>query len=220
MTSFYQILGLSIALLISGCSTQTPQYGSTNEEGLVSITNSSFDQLLIRQHTDFSKYRKIKFEPLLVSYDDQPRYDALNRGKDAFQFDDKEMDMFNKQFVKAISSEWKNSFGWDLTEDTGDDVIVVKTTITDLYLYASIKNDEVLPHQAFTNESSKMVIQLSLFDGKTQQRLLESKGSKTTGLRGSDTRSMTSLSSVRYWSDSYQAFRQWASLLTSQMTAR
>jgi hypothetical protein len=208
---------ISWLLLLAACATQTPESGPVNEQGLSPITNSNFDELLIRPDANFNQYRKIKIEAVTVSYDDRRRTDTLNRRKEAFQFDERELAMFNQQFVKAVSSQWQKAFGWELTEETGSDVIVVKAEVTDLYLYASIKNNEIYPTKAATNESSRMVIHLSLLDSQSGEVLLDSQGKKITGLRGSGVNTMTRTSSVRYWSDAHQAFRQWATQLASQI---
>ena len=59
-----------------------------------------------------------------------------------FQFDEKELAILNKRFSKAVSTVWMDKMGWQLTEEAGANVITVKADISDLYLYASIKNDE------------------------------------------------------------------------------
>ncbi|ARN73043.1 DUF3313 family protein [Oceanicoccus sagamiensis] len=202
---------------LSACTQYPAERGPVNEQGLTTLTQSSFDELAIRSSTDFKQYRKLKIEPLTVSYDKTRRHDSLNRKADAFEFDEREMALFNEQFRKAFSGTWGERYGWELTEETAADVIVIKASITDLYLYASIKNNEILPTKAATNESSRMVINLDLVDGQSGELLLQSSGKKTTGFRGTGVGSMTRTSSVRYWSDAFQAFRQWANLLANQV---
>ena len=218
MKTLITLLAASL-LVLSACSSTQPVAGPTNEQGLATVEHNSFEQLLIRPGVDFNQYRKILIEPVTVSYSEQRRTDSLNRKQSAFEFDDRELELFNKQFVKAVSSQWNKTFGWELTDQPGADVITVKAAVTDLYLYASIKNNEILPHAAATNESSKMVIELSLTDSQSGQLLLQSKGQKTTGWRGNSLDTMRRVSSVRYWNDAYQAFRQWASLLGSQIVS-
>jgi hypothetical protein len=217
MPIIFRIVITSLLLLLGACATQTPELGPVNDQGLSPVTNSSFDELLIRPGANFSQYNKIKIEPVSVSYDDQRRTDSLNRHKDAFEFNEKELALFNQQFIKAFSDQWLQSFGWELTDETGSGVIVVKAQVTDLYLYASIKNNNVYPTQTITNESSRMEIHLSLIDSQSGEKLLDSQGKKTTGIRGSGVNTMTRISSVRYWGDVHQAFRQWAGQLARQI---
>ncbi len=214
---FHTTLTLTLLALLAACSQHPAERGPVNEQGLTTLSHSAFDELAILASTDFSQYRKFKIEPLTVTYDDTRRTDALNRKKSAFEFDERELALFNEQFSKALTSAWGDRFGWELTTETGADVILVKANVSDMYLYASIKNNEVLPSKAATNESSRMVINLDLVDSQTGELLLQSSGKKTTGLRGSGVSNMTRVSSVRYWSDAYQAFRQWANLIATQI---
>ena len=215
---FRATIVFTLLSLLLACSQHPAARGPTNEQGLTTLTHSAFDKLAIRANTDFSQYRQFKIETLTVSYDNTRRIDLLNRKKSVFEFDQRELALFNKQFSKGLTNAWGKRFGWKLTEETGADVIVVKATITDMYLYASIKNNEVLPNTVFTNENSRMVINLDLVDSQSGELLLQSSGKKTTGLRqGTGINNMTRNSSVRYWSDAFQAFRQWGNLLAMEI---
>ncbi len=217
-TLFQATIAFTLLALLTACS-QHAEKGPINDQGLTTLSQKSFDQLAIRSSTDFSQYRKLKIEPVTVSYDETRRYDSLNRKKSAFEFDERELGLFNEQFSKGISASMGDRFGWELTDESGAEVVVVKATVTDMYLYASIKNNEVLPNKAATNESSRMIINLDLVDGQSGELLLQSSGKKLTGYRGSGVSSMTRTSSVRYWNDAFQAFRQWGNLLATQIEA-
>lgn len=213
MKILHPVLSVFCIFTLAACTSQTPQPGPVDDRGLTTYSHNAFEKLAIRRTTDFSTYKKIKIDPVTVAYDDTKRRDLLNRGNEAFQFDDKELEIFNRQFEKGVSTAWKKQFGWEVTNETGSGVILVKAAIVDLYLYGSIKNDEILLHTTITDESSKMVIELTLLDSQNGSVLLESRGKKTTGWHGQ----MTRTSSVSYWSDAYQAFLQWASMLGNQI---
>lgn len=210
------IIVISSVFTLAGCS-NTPTYGPLNNLGLAQIEDHSLDALAIRPGTDFNAYQKILIEPLTVSYSDKRRHDRLNQRQEDFEFDDRELEIFNRQFAKAITSSWQQQFGWEATDQPGPGVIRVSASISDLYLYASIKNDRILPSAVFTNESSDMEIQLSLHDAQSGQLLLDSKDKRTTGERGIGARSMQRTNSVTYWQDSYQEFRQLATHLSTQI---
>ncbi|GEM_PF-6303922 len=209
-----QIFSVFFIVTLTACANQTPEPSPMNAQGLTTFQHSAFDKLEINRSIDFSQYKKIKFDPATVAYNGTHRRDLLNRGEEAFQFDERELEIFNRQLVKGFSSAWAQQFGWEVTEETGSDVILVRAAIVDMYLYASIKNDEILPHSSITDESSKMTIKLSLLDSQSEQLLLTAQGKKTTGWRGQLTRT----SSVSYWNDAYRAFLQWASLVGNQIT--
>ncbi|WP_101757573.1 DUF3313 family protein [Oceanicoccus sp. KOV_DT_Chl] len=216
MKSIAFITGLLLCMTFSACNSPNPEFGSPTAQGLTPVTNSSFDQLLIRANIDFNRYRRINIEPLSISYKKRSAADLSFYREQDFQFDEAERKIFNEQFVKAVSKQWQQQFGWQLTTETGDDVLLVKTDISDLYLTASIKNDKPLRQTTVVNESSSMTIKLQLFDN-SGQILLDSVGEKTTGQRGSGVSTMTRVSSVRYWSDCLQAFRQVATLIGNQI---
>ena len=213
MKSLNLIPSVLVILTLTACAHQVPEPGPLNDQGLTTYSHRAFEELAIQQPIDFSQYKKIKFDPVTVAYDDANRSDVLNRGVDAFQFDDRELAVFNRQFLKGFSTAWQKQFGWEVTDAVGSDVILVKAAIVDLYLYGSIKNNKPLPGTTITDESSKMVIEVTLLDSQSGKVLLNSRGKKTTGWRGQ----MTRTSSVSYWNDAYQAFLQWASLLGNQI---
>lgn len=215
MKSLNYGIAISLLTLTVACSNQTVTPAPTTTPGLSAVNHKSFIQLAVRPGTDFSQYQRVKIEPLTVAYSDRKRSDQLSRSAEAFEFDDKELAIFNKQFVRALSLEWQESFGWELTEETGADVILVKAAIEDLYLYASIKNDAILPQITITDESSKMTINASLRDSISGDVLFESSSKRKTGWKGVYERT----NSVTYWSDANREFRRWASLVGKQLKA-
>ncbi len=209
---------VAIVLLISGCSmTDTTE---SIPEGMTAIEHRSFDQLLLKPDTDFSRYTKVKFEPVNVEYSDRRRFDPVYRDDEDFQFDDKELAQFNKQWVKALTKQWGKSLGWEPTESSGNDVIVVKANITNLYLNAPIKNDEPFSVTHAVHESGHMTINLTLEDSANGDVLLQSSGRKVTGSRHTGPNSLTRMNAVRYWQDAYIAFQQWGSLVAEEIDSK
>ncbi|MBN4055164.1 DUF3313 family protein [bacterium AH-315-K03] len=213
------ILLLWVAISFTACTSIEPySLDNIGEDGLALVKNHSLDELAIRPNRPFSQYKKILIEPLSVSYSKQRRNDSLHRDPEAFQLDKKELEIFNRRFVKAFRSQWENTLGWELSDQAGNDVIIVRATISDFYLYASIKNDNILPTDSFVNESSRMVLNLELIDSISGEVLLRCKDKKTTGWSNSDISTMRRMSSVQYWSDAYMAFRQWATSLSTYLS--
>jgi hypothetical protein len=214
------LLCIAIAIPLAACNTsalQTP--GAVNSQGLTTYPTSNFDELAIKSDVDFSRYTKVKFEPISVSYDERRRqYGPQLTDKD-FQFSESEQATFNKQFVDAISNNWNKTLGWELTEEIGDDVILVKASVSDLYLYASIKHN--LPHQStsYTNETSRMVISLDLYDSNSGELLLTSEDKKITGESNNTMRPLQKVNSVTYWHDAYNMFQRLASQLSLYIKA-
>ncbi len=200
-------------LFTTGCMTPASDNSDITPSGLTTISDDRLDNLAIRPGVDFEQYRKIKIEPLEISYSERKAVDAIHNQPEDFQFDEKELSIFNEKFAKGISKTWQERFGWEQTEGTGPDVLLVRAKITDLYLYSSIKNDKPFRRTSFVNESSTMDIQLTLVDSSSGEVVFDSKGRQKTGRKGSGTDTMQRINSVSYWNDVYQAFRQWASIL-------
>jgi Protein of unknown function (DUF3313) len=215
-----RIFLLLIITLLAACASNQPyQLGNMGEDGLSNVEDTSFNELAIRPDRQFSQYKKLIIEPISVAYSDRRRpSNRLNLGPEDFQLDEKELKIFNKQFVRAFERQWAKKLGWELTDQPGEDVVILRANVTDFYLYASIKNDNVQPTRTFANESSRMVLNLQLIDSQTGEVILRSKDKKTTGWPNSDISTMRVLNSVRYWSDAYQAFTQWASTLSPYLT--
>jgi len=214
-----KLIPLLILTLITACSSFSHQLGEVADDGLANLKDTEFDELAIRPARSLSQYKKMIIEPITVEYDDQRRPNSrLNLRPEDFQFDERELKIFHRQFVKAIERQWSKKLGWEIASQPGADVVIVRASVTDLYLFASIKNNNVLPTHTFANESSRMVLNLQLVDSQSGDVLLRSKDKKTTGWPNTDITTMRKLDSVRYWNDAYQAFLQWASLLSSYMT--
>ena len=123
---FYAIFVFILTSWLLACSQHPTKLGAVNQQGLTTLNHSAFDQLAIRANTDFSHYRKFKIEPLTVNYDDTRRSDLLNRKKSVFEFDEQELALLNKQFSQGLVHAWSERFGWQLTQQTDAEVIVVK----------------------------------------------------------------------------------------------
>lgn len=201
---------LCLGLLTSACSTPTPLNTTPDKDGLSQIESQYFDELYRLPNLDLTQYHKILFEPLQVSYSDQKRgYTFNSRAKD-FQFDDKELAIFREKFTQAFSQQWQNNPGWTQTSQPGPDVLVVQASVSELYLYGSIKNNRIAPNTTLTNETSKMLFTLKLIDSESGKTLLRISDRKITGHPGTGIQDMQAINSIRYWQDAYQAFRQLA----------
>jgi len=175
-------------------------------EGLSSVSDSSFDELYIRQGTDFNRYKKVFIKPILVNYSDKRRQTSGLYKPADFEFDEKELKQFQDQFVKAVTNQWD----WELTQQLDKDAIILEVVANDFYLYGSIKNDKPFATDTLTYESSSMDILAKLRDGQTGELLLVSNDKRKTGSSRSGVGSLQKLTSVRYFNDAYHAFNRWA----------
>ena len=194
-------------LLLASCVNSTQQ--ATTHDGLSGVS-SPMDELYIRSTSQFSQFRHFYFEPLTVTYSRQKRSDSLNRPATDFKFDKKEMAIFEQKFQTSFSQQWQQIHNWTAAQQPGVGVLVVRATVSDLFLYASIKNNSRSPSASLADETSKMQLQIELIDAANQQVLLRMRDQKTTGRPGAGSQQMTRVTSVSYWHDVQRMFRRTA----------
>ena len=204
------MLAVTTLLLIS-CANTDQQ--AISADGLTGV-NSPMNELYIRDGSDFGQYRQFYFEPLTVAYSKQKHNDNLNRREADFQFDNNELAIFEQKFQAGFSQQWQQQLNWSQAEQPSAGVLIVRAAVSDLYLYASIKNDSRSPDVALANETSKMQLQIELVDAANQHVLLRMRDQKTTGQFNSGTQSMMPVTSVSYWHDAQRMFRQTANSLS------
>ncbi len=150
-------LSLLLSLALAACSSLEQQpIKDYEEEGLDTVYKNSRSELYIRPDITIPLYHKLYIEPITVSYSSQKHSNATGLNESDFQFDDSELAKFQEQFNKAISEAWSKAEnhivltelnpaleGDQANSDeqaTNDDTLIMRVSITDLYLYASIKN--------------------------------------------------------------------------------
>lgn len=221
-------LSLCLSILLAAC-TNTGEVPPRDfeEEGLDTIRKDSRSELYIRPDIALPLYHELYIEPITVSYSSQKHNNTPGMTESDFQFDENELARFQEQFHKAVSEIWTSVEGRtvidELPASSGDDdadarqlkdTLIMRATVTDLYLNASIKNNKAGRNTALVDESSKMVINMDLLDAATGEVLIRSKDRRTTGYRSGPKRPM---SSVTYFNDVYQSFRQWINQLAARL---
>jgi hypothetical protein len=224
-------LSLILSLALEACSSFEQQpIKDYEQQGLDTVHKDSRSELYIRPDITIPLYHKLYIEPITVSYSSQKHTNSPGFNESDFQFDDSELAKFQEQFNKAISEAWSKADNHvvlselnptqegDQTntaeQETNDDTLIMRVSITDLYLYASIKNNKAGRNTALVNESSKMVINMELLDARTNEVFIRSIDRRTTGYSSGPERQM---SSVSYFNDVHQTFRSWINQLASRL---
>lgn len=224
-------LSLLLSLALAACSTvDQSEPKDYQQEGLDTVHKNSRSELYIRPDITLPLYHKVYIEPINVSYSSQKHNNSPGLKESDFQFDDSELALFQEQFKKAITEVITSKEGTividELNLPQGDDEIseaqqqeledtlIMRISITDLYLNASIKNNKAGRNTALVNESGKMVIHMDLLDASTKKVMIRSKNHRTTGYKSGPPRQMTSVS---YFNDVYQTARSWINQLSSRL---
>ena len=223
-TTFFSFM---ICLLLAACSTvENHESAKYEEEGLDTIYKNAKSELYIRPDITLPLYQKLYIQPVTVEYSKQKHNDPGFSESD-FQFDDKELAYFQQQFYKAMSESWTRVEGRSVIDSLDEvkktdqegmqaahNTLIIKVSITDLYLYASIKNNKAGRNTTLVNESSKMVINMELLNADTGEILIRSMDKVTTGNPSEPKRQMTGVS---YFNDVYLTFRSWINQLSSRL---
>lgn len=224
-------LSLILSVVLTACSSVDQQPSKDSElEGLDTVHKDSRSELYIRPDIALPLYHKLYIEPITVSYSSQKHTNSPGFNESDFQFDDNELAKFQEQFKKAIKEVWTGREDAVVLDELNlpqgdnkasaeeqqviDDTIIMRISITDLYLYASIKNNKAGRNTALVNESSKMVIHMDMLDAKTNKLLIRSKQQRKTGYSSGPQRQM---SSVSYFNDVYQTARSWINQLANRL---
>lgn len=226
------ILTLLLGLLLAACASVDKQEPKDyEEEGLDTVQKTSRSELYIRPDIALPLYKKLYIEPITVSYSSQKHTNITGQTEADFQLDDNELAVFRQQIIKAVSEVWNTSIENRTVVETleqvkpsevsGDEqypettrILIMKISITDLYLFASIKNNQPGRTTTLLDESSKMVINMDLLDAESGEVLLRSIDHRTTGYRSGPKRQF---SSVVYFNDVYQTFRSWINQLSARL---
>lgn len=195
-------------LLLTGCAS-TPDLSDTTSDGLQRVNDSRFDELYIRSGFDISQYQHINIKPITITYDEKRRTNSLNLRNKDFQFNELELARFQEQINKGLSQ------GIGIEINDSEKSLIIKTAVTEHYLTASIKNNNIQPTKTFTEESSRMVVTTELIDAESQQVLLRAKGLRKTGLNRGGIHNVSRMNSVTYWQDVYRSFRSFGVAIKS-----
>ena len=224
-------LSLLLSLALAACSSIEQQpIKDYEQQGLDTVHKNSRSELYIRPDITIPLYHKLYIEPISVSYSSQKHTNSPGFNESDFQFDDSELAKFQEQFNKAVSEAWSKADNHVvLTElnpalegdqantaeqEANNDTLIMRVSITDLYLYASIKNNKAGRNTAMVTESSKMVINMELLDARTNEVFIRSIDRRKTGYSSGPQRQMTSVS---YFNDVHQTFRSWINQLASRL---
>ncbi len=195
------------SLLIACASTDSTISAQLDDDGMMRIYQTSRGELWLRPDTHFASYDKLLIEPLTVSYHARGHFDYPGLRETDFQFDAIELARVEDRFNKAITEVWMSKEDRSMARKPGPDVLIMTPSITDLFLYASIKDVRLARDRSMVRESSKMVIRAELRDGESGQLLARIADRRITGSRNLPARPMNR---VTYFSDVYLEFRSWA----------
>jgi hypothetical protein len=178
-------------------------------DGLVRVQHKQLDHVYVLPGADFSGYKRIRLDPVDVSFDKNWAPNDTRRGAQRLSQDDLERikETVAAEFRKVFSEELSKG-GYTLVEEDGDDVLRVTPMIMNLYVTAPDK-PTAGRSRTYVASAGHMTLVAVLRDSVSGQHLaraVDNVEGRSTG-RFELSSSMSNLAAAR------QAFSKWATVL-------
>ena len=136
-----------LAFLVTGCAAPTLNTaGERTEDGLYPIENTMVDQAWARPDIDLSPYSKIRLEGAGIEYREVSASAGRSSGfsssgEDEFPMDEEARERFRAIVVEAFVTELSRLERYELTAETGPDVLVVKGRLLDVAINRPLRRN-------------------------------------------------------------------------------
>jgi hypothetical protein len=210
--SFILAIACVVALAMPGFASAPP---SPEWDGLVLRPSSAVDLLYVRPEASLAGYKRVRLEPLQVSFHRNWNPNASRRGVNrltATDFDNIKSSLANA-FAIAATAELARG-GYEVVTEADEDVLDVTPFIVDLIITAP---DRPTPGRTrtYTANPGQMTLVAELRDSETGQilmRVIDNQRARPTGIF-QWTNSVTNMGAAR------QIITGWASTLRRQLDA-
>jgi len=186
---------------------------AVNDEGMELVKDSELATVYADPGADLGVYKRIWLEDATVAFKKNWKRDQ-NRGyalkvRDADM--QKIMDDVASLFREVFTAELVDG-GYEMAEEPGDDVLIVKPAIVDLNVHApDIQNAN--RSQSYSREAGEMTLNLELYDSVTGDKIAKATDRKRDYDRGY----MQWRTSVSNRADAKRMMKPWAKALRSAL---
>ena len=211
-------LSLTILLLLISVVATSPAWAkkdlpAVNEEGMELVKNSDLATVYADPGADLSIYKRIQLEDATVAFKKNWQRDQ-NRG---YSLKVRDSDM--ERIVEDVATVFREVFtkelldgGYELTEEVGEDVLVVKPAIVDLDVVApDVRSANRTMN--YSESAGEMTLNLELFDSVTGDKIVKATDRKRDYERGY----MQWRTSVSNRADARRMMTSWAKALRSAL---
>ena len=186
----------------------------TEWDGLVQRPNRAVDLLFVRPDASLAGYKRVRLEPLQVSFDRnwQPNRGSAGRPLTAADFDRIKRTLA-QEFARVAESELARG-GYTLVKESGEDVLDVHPAVIDLFI-AAPERRAAGRTRTFTANPGRMTLVAELRDSETGQilaRVVDRRNAPSSGVFQLTT-SVTNIGAAR------SIIARWASALRSALDA-
>ncbi len=206
-----------IALLLSVTAT-SPAWAkknrpAVNDEGMELVKDSDLATVYADPDADLSIYKSVMLMDATVAFKKNWKRDQ-NRGV-SMKVKDRDMVKIQEEvaatFREVFTKELVDS-GYAMTDEPGEDVLLVKPAIVDLDVTAPDIQSSTLT-RSFSESAGEMTLNLELFDSLTNDKIAKTTDRKRDNYRGY----LEWRTSVSNRSDAKRMMRGWAKALTSAL---
>lgn len=186
---------------------------AVNDEGMELVKNSELATVYADPGADLGIYNRIWLEDATVAFRKNWQRDQ-NRGN-TLKVKDRDMqeitDGVAALFSEVMTKELVDS-GYEIAEEAGDDVLIVKPAIVDLDIYAPDIPSASRTH-TYSRSAGEMTLNLELYDSVTGDKIAKATDRKRDYDRGY----MEWRTKVSNRSDARRMMEAWAKALTSTL---
>jgi len=167
---------LLIAATLTACASSAPaiQTGpgaETTFDGLVAVDNTALSKVWVRPGIDLNGYAKVLPVITGVQYAAVPEYKGnitLRKSEKYFPMSDAEKERFEAAANEIFLEEFAKSTKFELTDQPGDDVLLVRVEILDV---ASMVPPELPGQRIYVRSVGEAGLVLEVYDSKEKQIL-------------------------------------------------
>lgn len=211
-------LSLMIVVVLVSVMTISPVWAKkdlppVNDEGMELVKNSELASVYADPGADLSVYKRIWLEDATVAFKknwqrDQNRGNPLKvRDADMQRITDDVATLFREVFTTELVDG-----GYEMVQEAGEDVLIVKPAIVDLNVYAP-DIQTATRSQSYSREAGEMTLNLELFDSVTGDKIAKATDRKRDYDRGY----MQWRTSVSNRADAKRMMTPWAKALRSAL---
>jgi len=206
-------------LILSGCVTNelSPEKeAQMSHDGLVRVTDKTrADIVFVRPGVDLSGYKKVMLEEPEVAFRKnwQSNYNFDNRGIN--RLTDKDVEKMRVEGAKLFMKEFSIGLekgGWEIVDEPGPDVLLLKPSLTDLYVVAPDPNNNMgVWNKVYAESFGDMTLYLELYDSVTHQILVRAEDEQRDIGEGAGSWRMPRNRTTNI-ADASLVFREWANM--------
>jgi len=213
-------LVLTAALLAGALSLPMATYADDpppeiTAEGLELVEEKRNAEIYADPGVDWSVYTKIHLDPATVAFRKNWQRDQ-NRG-DPFKVRTEDMERIKAEmselFGEVFSEELTRNGGYDLTEESGEDVLRITPHIVDLDVYAPDTRHSPGRTRSYTESAGRMTLKLQLFDSVTGDLIAMASDRREAPRRGY----MQWTTSATNRAEARQMMQRWAKALRERL---